>query len=315
MNWNDVQVFLALHREGSFAGGGRVLGVNATTVSRRLTALEEAMGAQLFVRTRDGLVPTAAAEEIFPSAEMVERQMQRIEQSVGGGDARLAGRVRLNCTETMATHALIEHLGVFQRRHPDIEIELHSNDAMIDMTRGETEIAIRHRASGDSPGVHETGHIDVIARRVCSIGAALYASKAYIEAKGRPTDVDDMAGHHAILPRPDAMYLPGSNWARQVEGKVRVAIRCDSPSAMQSACSAGLGISALLCCTTLKSDNLLRLSDIVDSRDTWLLMPADLKRVARVRALWDFLVATFEQWGPLWAGEITPADRDARPVL
>lgn len=219
--------------------------------------------------------------------------------------------MRLNTTET-GSHLLVEYLGPFHRRHPQIEIELNTNDAMIDMTRGEAELAIRYRSPGTGPGVDATGHVDVVAKRATPLGVAVYASREYLEAAGPLRGVHDVEGHHAILPRQDAMYLPGSNWARAVEDRVGVALRSDSPSAMAIGCSAGLGLAALVCASALKLDNLVRLSDVIDTRDTWLLMPGDLRRVARVRALWDFLVSLHEEWGPLWSGEVTPADRDRR---
>lgn len=307
-------MFLVLHRAGTFAGAGRALGVNPTTVARRLTALEQAVGAQIFTRTKDGLIPTAAAEEMFAASEIMERQAQRIERAVSGADQRLAGRVRLNTTQTTATYFLIEHLGAFHRRYPRIELEMSTDDSVIDMTRGDTDVAIRHRRAGTGPGVDGTGPIDVIARRVSPVGVAVYGSNAYLEAAGRPPSVHEVEGHHAILPRQDMMYLPGSDWARAVESKVHVALRCSTPSAMQVACSAGVGLAALLCGATLHTDNLMQLSDVIDSRETWLLMPADLRRVARVRALFDFLIELFDQWGPLWSGEVIPPGRDARPA-
>lgn len=312
MNWDDLRIFLSLHRDGTFAATGRTLGVNPTTAARRLTALEEAVGAQLFTRTRDGLVPTAAAEEMLAPAEVIERQLVRIHRSVGGGDARLAGRVRLNATQNFATNFLVEHLGVFRRRHPDIEIELTACDHMVDPSRGEADILVRHRSPNSGPGVETTGHVEVVARRVAPVAFAVFASKAYLERAGYPKHDDDVSGHDAILPRNDARHIPAGSWSRRVAGRMRTPLRSDDLGTMQAACMAGFGLCALPCLPRLYQSNLMRVSDNIDIRDNWLIMPGDLRRVARVRALWDYLVSVFEEWGPLLSGEVTPEGHDAR---
>lgn len=312
MNWDDVRVFLALSRGGSFAAAGRQLGVNATTVSRRLGALEQAVGAQLFTRTRDGLVPTAAGEEMVGPAELIERQTQRIERSVGGGDTRLAGRVRLNVTQNLAAGFLVDQLQPFRRKHPDIELEIWTTDTMVDLARGDAEIVVRHRSPGAGPGVESTGAVEVIARRTASVGVAVYAAKSYLERAGVPRSADDVEGHDVIMPIHGDKNLPGSSWSLAVEDRVRTSLRTDGMVAMQSACAAGFGLCALPCFSALQYPTLMRVSETIDTRETWLLQPGDLRRVARVRALWEHLLGLLEHWKPLLTGEVTPADRDAR---
>ena len=109
------------------------------------------------------------------------------------------------------------------------------------------------------------------------------------------------------------MYLPGSGWAREVAGKLRSALRTDSLAAMQVACTAGFGLCVLPCFPGVYTADVVRVTDPVDTRDTWLLMPGDLRRVARVRALWDHLVELFAAWGPMLSGQEVPPARDARP--
>lgn len=312
MNWDDLRVFVALRRATSFAGAARELGVNATTVARRLSALEAAIGAQLFSRTADGLVPTAAGEQIAEPSELIERQTQLIARSVGGGDARLAGRVRLSVTDSFASHFLLDQLSVFRRRHPDIELEINSSNVLVDLTRGQADIAIRHRSPGSGPGVETSGHVEILARRVCSIGIAVFASRSYLEATGIPRSAERPDGHDLIVPRAEASYLPGSAWSRLVAPRVSTALRCDGTTTMAAACAAGFGLCALPCFEALQFDNLMRISETIDTRDTWMLRPSDLRHVARVRALWDYLLELFEQWAPLLSGEVTPTDRDAR---
>jgi DNA-binding transcriptional LysR family regulator len=312
MNWDDLRVFLALCRDGTFAAAARSLSVNPTTVARRLTSLEEAVGSHLFTRTRDGLVPTAAAEEIREAVELVERQLKSVERSIGGGDARLAGKVRLNLTQNLATNFLIDRLGDFRAQHPTIQLELNTSDALVDLTLGDADLVIRHRSPNAGPGVETSGHIEILARRVGSIGFAVFAAQDYLERNGRPDDIEDLAGHDAVLPRNDAIHVPGVKWSLRVAGQLRAALRSDSIAAMQAACQAGFGLCVLPCFPSAYRAKLMRVSDNVDLRDTWLLMPGDLKRIARVRALWDYLVTLFDEWNPMLSGETTPPELDAR---
>lgn len=313
MDWNDLRVFLALRRAGTFAGAGRELAVNATTAARRLAALEEAIGAQLFLRTADGLVPTAAAEEIFEPAELVERQAERIQRSVGGEDARLAGSVCLSVTQAFASGFLIDHLGAFRRMHPEIEIELTTSDVIVDLARGGADLAVRFRSVGSGPG-DTSGHVDVIGKRVSVIGIGVYGARSYLKNRGVPRDAAQLEGHDIIAPRQVAAYLPGSDWARAAADRNRVTLLTDGMTSMGAACAAGFGLCAIPCFVALREETLIRLPEpaIVDSRDAWLLMPADLRRVARVRAVWEFLLELFATWSPLLSGEVFPAQRIAK---
>src|SRR5690349_24541852 len=101
-SWDDLRVFLVLRREATFAAAARILGVDATTVSRRLVRLEASLGTQLFQRTPDALVPTREAESIVDSVEHMERQAARVESQIAGRDAKVAGVVRVAVTPQFA---------------------------------------------------------------------------------------------------------------------------------------------------------------------------------------------------------------------
>jgi DNA-binding transcriptional LysR family regulator len=316
MDWNDLRVFLALYRRGTFAGAGRELAVNATTAARRLDALEQSVATQLFARTADGLVPTAAGEGIIEAAEQIERQTQLIASSVGGEDARLAGNVRLAVTETFAVGFLIDHLGPFRRMHPDIDVELNTSDFNVDLARSGADVAVRFREPGAGPGAAAPGHFEVLSKRATSIGIAVFASRDYLDRAGCPANAEDVDGHDVVVPLDHATHLPGISWAASVKSRTRVALRSDGLEAIAAASAAGLGLCAVPSFLALRHDNLLRVSppDVIDSRDVWLLMPADLRRVARVRAVWDFLVTLFATWEPSLSGSIVPEGRYAQRV-
>jgi len=123
-DWNDLRHFLAIWRARTFAGAARELRVDQTTVGRRLTALEDAMGAPLFERTPDGLVPTALAAQLVEPALAVEQAMIDLERIVASGGERLEGAVRLATTEAFAICFVLPELRVLHAEHPDIALHL-----------------------------------------------------------------------------------------------------------------------------------------------------------------------------------------------
>lgn len=308
MNWDDLRVFTEVRRTRTLAGAARALGVNATTVGRRITALEQSVGAQLFLRTSDGLVCTDAAEAIAENVEQIERQAQLIEKRIGGEDTRLEGNVVVTTTSTFAGTFLLDHLVTFRNKHPGILLELNSADSIVNLSRGDVDLAIRFRSPGTGPGTEEGPQVDVIAKRVGTISISVYASSLYLERVGAPRSIYAVEGHDVVMPSPRAEYLPGSSWSKEVADSVRTTLRCDGLIPMAAAASAGFGLCALPSFVALSYRNLERIGppEVIATRDVWLLMPRDLRAVARVRAVWDFVVAVFDEWAPLLSGEVVP---------
>ncbi len=160
MDWDDVRYFLAAYRAGSTSGAARVLGVRHTTVGRRLADLERALGAVLFIRTPEGITPTAHATAILPLAEAAEVSLVTLQQQVGHGDAEVAGKVRVTASEAF-TDYLVRHLPALQARHPALEVEILSGNRVFDLMRGEADIAVRMTA---------TSQPELICRRIGDAG-------------------------------------------------------------------------------------------------------------------------------------------------
>ncbi|MEZ4374319.1 MAG: LysR family transcriptional regulator [Polyangiaceae bacterium] len=127
LNWDDLRYFLALHRNNNLARAASELKVNATTVGRRLSALEEQVGARLFDRTPDGYIPTSAGVELVHHAERMEAEAFGAERRLSGADTRLEGSVRVSVTEMLATRFIASHLRTFHAKHPGITLELVPN--------------------------------------------------------------------------------------------------------------------------------------------------------------------------------------------
>jgi len=166
-DWRDLRFFLELARTGTLAAAGRKLGVDNTTVGRRLSALERDLGSKLFSRTPDGLVLTAAGEAIRTAGEEMEQAVLRGEQRVLGSDRKLSGLVRVATTEMLGELAVLPALRSVHERHPQIRVEVLTGAGRLDIARREADVALRY-------GRPESG--ELVARRAGTMAFAPYAS-------------------------------------------------------------------------------------------------------------------------------------------
>ena len=143
LQWDDVKLFLALCRARTVSAAGRALGVDASTVSRRLVALEEAVSATLFDRGRDGIAATKAAEDLLPVAEEIEEMMMRFTNAAEGLEREASGLVRITCPPDMIDVIFAPLLRELLGRHPALRIELDAGEGLLDLTRREADLALR----------------------------------------------------------------------------------------------------------------------------------------------------------------------------
>jgi DNA-binding transcriptional LysR family regulator len=291
VSWDDLHVFLVLRRESTFAAAARLLGVDATTVSRRLTRLEERLGAQLFQRTPDALVPTREAESIVDSVEHMERQAARVASQVAGRDALVEGVVRVAATPHFARSFLFPRLAPLCAQYPQLQIEIVPGQRRADLTRDEADLALRFGMLGGAPPAEATSHVEIQSKRLSAFPIGVYASREYIARAGRPENAHALRGHDIVLPNEDAAHIPGRAWVERVRSLGRASMRVDVASTA-AAVSAGFGVGAIVALYAEEFTNLVHLTppDAVDERELWILMPRDLVRVARVRVVWDFIV-------------------------
>jgi len=151
VHWDDVRLFLALCRANTVGVAARALGVDASTVSRRLVLLEESLKATLFDRGRDGIAPTKAAEDLLPVAEEIEAVIARFTSAAEGLEREISGPVRITCPADVADVIVAPVVRELQARHPALRFELEPGEAVLDLTRREADLALRtvRPSSGD----------------------------------------------------------------------------------------------------------------------------------------------------------------------
>jgi DNA-binding transcriptional LysR family regulator len=272
INWNDLRYFLAIHRSGSLSAAARALGVNQSTVSRRLAAAEAALGSQLFERAGSALLPTDAGQSVLEYAERVEREVLSLEEHIAGTDQRPQGVVRITSVPTLINRLLIPHLPALLQCCPGLRIEAIAEVRSIRLTQRETDIALRLlRPQAGS----------AICRRIGTISYAVYAAK----------------GKHAtnlpwITYEEGYAHLPQARWvARRRAGGKDIPVTVSDGDSLLEAVQSGIGRGVLPTFVADEVPGLVRLSPgpPILQRDVWLVVHPDLRKTARVSAVLDWL--------------------------
>lgn len=274
INWNDLRFVLAIVREGTLSAAGRSLGVDQTTVTRRLAVLEEGLNARLFDRRDGRLIPTAAGEEVIARAERAEVELAALERDVAGRDTKPGGLVRLTSVPTLSNRLLAPRVGLLFDAYPDIALDLIAEPATLSVTRREADIALRlARPTEDG----------MIARR---LGAICYAPYALSTVAGKAdlpwiTYEESFAG------------IPQARWIAK-EGKQPLSpLRVNDGEPILQAALAGLGRTLLPVFLGDEQDDLSRLSDPVTSREVWLVVHPHVRRSARIDAVVGWIDGIF----------------------
>jgi len=292
-DWNDYRFFLAVTRSGTLAGAARALGVDQSTVGRRLGALQRQMGARLLDHTPDGYVLTAAGESILAEVEALERGFLGVERKLLGADARLEGVVRLATSEILATMFLVPHLGLLRERHPHLAVEVMTGNEPVDLARREADVSIRIGVPPKQP--------NLVVRRIATAGFALYAAQSYLASHGRPRPGRRLEGHQVVCYGGELASTPIGRWATQEASSAEVVVRANSVGAVYEAVAAGLGLGVLPC--LLGERALVRVSARpVGAVPLWTVVHEDLVRSARVRAVLDFVAELSAREGRALAG-------------
>ena len=291
MNWDDLRFFLAVAGAGSLSGAGQQLGVNTTTVLRRVASLEDDLGARLFERERTGYRLTAAGEKLVETLEPVDRRLSALPRDFAAAGEGAEGAVRLAAGDVIAASLLAPEFPAFRRDHPGLELEIVTDPRLASAGQAPKignplkDVDVALRLARPTQG-------DMLMRKVGDMAYALYASPAYIEARGRPSQMQDIAGHDLIgFPRAETPLGPVW-WFSRAEKSGRIALRSSSVSARAAAAREGLGLAALPCIMGDTESDLVRVfgPDVLGSLELWLMARNDLAQLAHVRAVMEFVV-------------------------
>jgi len=274
MDWDLARFVLALARHGTASAAAQALGVDQTTVSRRLAAAEAALGTPLFDRVERRFRPTPVGAAVAAEAETMERAAIAIQHAARDREAALSGPIRIAALPSFASW-LIPRLGDLRRRHAGLRPTILSAETNADLERRDADIALR--LARPRAG-------DLAARLAARIGHAVY--------RARGTDGD---GWIALDQAHDE--LPQSIWLRDQPGGRDPLLRVSGGIELLAAVQAGLGRAMLPCFMADEEPGLERLSGPIPvvTRELWLVLPGPAKDVPRIRTVADWLAAALAE--------------------
>jgi DNA-binding transcriptional LysR family regulator len=290
IDWDDVRYFLAVARAGSVRSAAEGLGVNHSTILRRIAHLETRLGAQMFEKLPSGYRITAAGEEVREFAEQMEASSHQLETRVLGRDQSVRGLLRVTLPSPLAGHLLMPDFAEFAGLHPGIEMEILSSGELANLTNREADVAIRVVYD------RQTLPLNLHGLKGAEVFGSFYISTdrlAAWQAGGAEPRWIAIAGHGV----PD--------WTR--EGEARTAgtpFRTNDFEAQIAAVRQGIGITTLPCFVGDADPLLVRVPDteIHLYGSVWLLTQGDARKTKRVRLFTDFVFGRLAAYAPLLAG-------------
>ncbi|KRA84066.1 LysR family transcriptional regulator [Altererythrobacter sp. Root672] len=283
-SWDLYRTVLTVLREGSLSGAARTLGLTQPTVARHVDALEQAIGAKLFVRTQRGLSPTDRALALMPFAELMESTSSALVRAAGSQAGTIAGTVRISASEVVSVEHLPPILMRMRQRHPALVLELVVSNAVDDLLQRRADIAVRMAAPVQQA---------LVTKRLGSLTLGLYAHRDYLERRRTPVTMEELAQHDLIgfdieTPAIRALVNRFPAFERHL-----FALRVDSDVAQLAAIRAGFGIGVCQVAVAARDANLCRLLPDTFGVDlpVWIAMHEDLRTSERYREVFDSLVA------------------------
>lgn len=279
LQWDDIRYFLALSRSGSLSRAARNLGVEHSTVARRVDALEQALGLRLFDRLPRGWVLTAEGHELGAQASKLDEEAQAFARMAVGASA-IEGTVRISAPPVLASHVLVPRLARRREDWSRIQVEIIGEAREANLARGEADLALR-MSRPTAPGL--------VVRKVGQLRYGLYAAPLWQE---RPEADWVFLGYDESLSQ-----VPQQRWLTKIAGERPFVFRSNDLSALVQAAVQGLGITAIPHVLAASQPGLQQISTTAEEtgRDLWLVTHPDTKRSPRIRLMSDLVFDTLSR--------------------
>lgn len=288
MDWDDLRYILAVYDHGSALAAANKLGVNASTVQRRVGRFEEQNGVRLFERLQSGYSPTSECEALVLASREIDESVARIGREILGRDLRLEGRLAVTSTDSFVNEIMVRHLDEFHTLHPNIKLELTVTNARLNLSRQDADIAIR-------PSVNPQDTL--VGKRVANLGFGIYAA-AELEASLPKNPVVEDLKTQKWLGAGEALSLSlGHKWVeKHIPAEARW-ISLDTYPSMATCANLSMGFAVLPCIIADRMPNLVRLNCpwFELSTPVWVLTHPEIKNAARIRAFMDFITVAMKK--------------------
>ena len=293
-DWNDLKYFLSVAETGSTLAAAKSLGVNQSTVHRRLQELEKRLGCALVKRHPTGYRLTETGAQRLGHASRIKQVVAEFERAVSATTKEARGTVRVTCPEALGPRligaGLIER---FNERYPDVRIEFVLSDRILDLG-SDADIAIRAKRPTETA---------LFGRKIVDSPWALYASRSYLARYGTVKGPGDLGRHSIVMFNGALNDHDAARWLRSAAPKAHVAARAGSLAALLLSVKSGAGLAAM---PTIVGDNEKELRRVLDlgadlATPFYILMHKDMRGTPRVRVFFDYLIEKLGDIRPLLA--------------
>ncbi|WP_420584798.1 LysR family transcriptional regulator [Ruegeria sp.] len=278
LNWDDLKYFLAVARIGTLRGAADSIKVNHTTLTRRVSVMEERVGSRLFDRSKSGLALTQLGEDLMPHAERVEQEMSAASRVIVGRDAQPSGTVYITLPHGLAMTSLMDDFAAFAELYPDIILNMNFTNDVRDLMHREADVSLR---------IADEVTDDVVGRKLVQMSQAAYCTRDYAE---RISDNGGEGLHLIGWHEPEEATT--AKWVKEsYYPKAQLRHRVSELVPLITLAASGLGMAYLACNLGDRHSGLIRapFQKPIPYRSIWLLLHRDLRNTARVRLFVDFL--------------------------
>lgn len=283
LDWSLVQSFIAVAESGSLSGAARNLGLSQPTLGRQIKALEQQIGAELFLRQPRGLVPTQAGAALLTPAQAMQDAAARLALTAAGQQERLAGTVRITASVATSLWHLPPIIARIRREEPGIEVELVPSDESRNLLFREADIAVR---------MFRPTQLDIVARHVGELELGIFAAESYLADKPPLHGFEDLLDHDWVGYDSQSSIIDGMAAAGTVVDRHFFGTRCDDNSAYIALIRAGCGIGFAQTSIARHCPDLQRI-DIglpLPTLPIWLAVPEPIRHTPRIARVWDILL-------------------------
>jgi DNA-binding transcriptional LysR family regulator len=296
LDWDSLRYFLAVARTQRVSGAAQLLGVDHTTVARRIRALEHALDILLFEKSRSaGFLMTKDGERLLAYAEQMESTVHTAREVLAGTGQALSGHVRIGATEGFGSYVLTPLAADFQRRYPHITLDILPVPRFVSLSKREADLAITIERPQRGP---------YVCSKLCDYALKLYGTRGYLDSHPAIGSVEDLRGHSFIGYVDELLYSERLRYLEDVLPHSRVVLRSTSVIAQYHAVLQGRSLAILPCFIAAQDDRLVPVLEeaITVQRTFWMYCHEDLRKLKRVTLLWDFLRKSVLRNAPLMAG-------------
>jgi DNA-binding transcriptional LysR family regulator len=283
----DLQIFLAVARQGSTLAASKQLKVSQSTVSRRIEVLEGALELELFDKKPSGYVLTDSGRALIPHAEAVEAALQAVESAATEHKRGSAAPIRFTTLEAFGQTFMVPALREFRTAYPDIHIEAIATEDVLDLAAGDADVAVRAGPRPDSAGL--------VTRRIARDGWGIYCARSYADEHGIPKTPDELADHAVIALSEGFRRAPLALWFDEVVPESAIVVRQHSIPGLLAGLRSGAGVAPMSDLVASTDETLVRCftPPVEVQIDIWLVTRERLRHEPRVRALMDFFAGYF----------------------